>query len=265
MAEAAVLRAVAAALALLMLASAGGASAAGFPCRACDLKASEVERCRRIDPDEYSTGLFFNPPGMKSLYQRSSCLNALAYTYRDKSLCEEVRERKSLFFDGSAITRENCERRVREARAGDPVVVIAEVKRLAEVRWFRNGNGRDFNVHVMTSGSYPHTYELTVLMLDEAGAPGQVLWRNSYGKRAVDQQFQVRIPEPDMSVAAAALGLQPPYRFRITFALVEPGLAEVAQFASMPLEERESSVEQTLDPYGLPTALEAGWDGSAGR
>lgn len=74
-------------------------------------------------------------------------------------------------------------------------------------------------------------------------------WRNSYGMRAVDQQLHVRITGSDMAAAAAALGLQPPYRYRVIFALVEPGLAEVRQFASMPLEERESRLEQALDPY----------------
>ncbi|MGY0559251.1 hypothetical protein ACW7G2_00800 [Luteimonas sp. A277] len=236
--------------------AAGAGDAAGFSCNACDVKASEVERCRRIDPAEYSTGMLFNPPGMKTTYKRSTCLYSLAREYRDESLCEEVRERKSLFFDGSAITRENCEQRVREVMAGDPEVVIADVKRLADVRWFRNGNGRDFDVHVRTSGSYAHRYELTVLMLDKAGAPGQVLWRNEYGRRAVDQRLQVRIPEPDMAAAAAALGLQPPYRFRVTFALVEPTLAEVEQFAAMSPGERESSVEQVFDPYALASALE---------
>lgn len=235
----------------LPVAAPGGGEPAGFSCPACELKASEVERCRSIDPEEYSTALLFNPPGMKTLYQRSSCLFSLARKYRDASLCAEVRERKSLFFDGSALTRESCEREVREAIAGDPPVVVADVKRLADVRWFRNGNGRDFDVHVLASGSFPHRYGLTVLMFDEAGAASRVLWRDTHGMRAEDQRLRVRIPEADMAAAAAALGVQAPYRFRFAFALVEPGLAEVEQFAALPPDERESSVDQVLDPYAL--------------
>src|SRR3546814_7485039 len=89
-------------------------SAAEFHCNACDVKASEVERCRRMDPADYVTGLLFNPPGMKTYFKRSSCLPAIAVDYRDASMCEEVREGKSLFFDGLAISRESCERRVEE-------------------------------------------------------------------------------------------------------------------------------------------------------
>ena len=144
--------AAAVSLAVFPLAASSGGQPAGFSCKACDRKASEVERCRSIAPDAYTTGLLFNPPGMKTSYKRSSCLFGLARKYRDASLCEEVRERKSLFFDGSALTRENCEQNVREAMARRPPVVIADVKQLADVRWFRNGNGRDFDVHVGRPG-----------------------------------------------------------------------------------------------------------------
>src|SRR3546814_5842882 len=103
-------------------------SAAEFHCNACDVKASEVERCRRMDPADYVTGLLFNPPGMKTYFKRSSCLQAIAVDYRDASLCEEVRERKSLFFDGSAISRASCERRVEEGARSDPKVIISDIR-----------------------------------------------------------------------------------------------------------------------------------------
>src|SRR3546814_6147848 len=123
-------------------------SAVEFQSNACDVKASEVERCRRMDPADYVTGLVFNPPGMKTYFKRSSCLQAIAVDYRDASLCEEVRERKSLFFDGSAISRASCERRVEERARSDPKVIISDIHRLADVAYFRNGNGRDIDVRV---------------------------------------------------------------------------------------------------------------------
>src|SRR3546814_1936301 len=46
-------------------------SAVEFHCNACDVKASEVERCQRMDPADYVTGLLFNPPGMKTYFKRS--------------------------------------------------------------------------------------------------------------------------------------------------------------------------------------------------
>src|SRR3546814_4174525 len=144
-------------------------SAAEFHCNACDVKASEVERCQRMDPADYVTGLLFNPSGMKTYFKRSSCLQAIAVDYRDASLCEDVRERKSLFFDGSAISRASCERRVEERARSDPTVIISDIHRLADVPYFRNGNGRDIAVRVGFSGCYRPQYDLTGSMVEEAG------------------------------------------------------------------------------------------------
>src|SRR3546814_4654841 len=135
-------------------------SAAEFHCTACDVKASEVERCRRMDPAASVTGLLFNPPGMKTYFKRSSCLQAIAVDYRDASLCEEVGERKSLFFDGSAISRASCERRVEERARGDPKVIISDSYRLADVAYFRHGDGRALPERVGSSGAYRHPYAL---------------------------------------------------------------------------------------------------------
>src|SRR3546814_18058747 len=82
-----------------------------------------------MDPADYVTGLLFNPSGMKTYFKRSSCLQAIAVDYRDASLCEDVRERKSLFFDGSAISRASCERRVEERARSDPKVIISDIHR----------------------------------------------------------------------------------------------------------------------------------------
>src|SRR3546814_7820051 len=88
-----------------------------------------------MDPADYVTGLLFNPSGMKTYFKRSSCLQAIAVDYRDASLCEDVRERKSLFFDGSAISRASCERRVEERARSDPKVIISDIHRLADVAY----------------------------------------------------------------------------------------------------------------------------------
>lgn len=232
------------------LAADPSAAALTSGCRACERKAADVARCDGIDPAAYFTGMLFNPQGMQTGYERASCFNRLALEYRDLSLCAEVRERGSLFFDGSALSRQACEQRVREAAAGDRQVVIADIHRLDEVQWFRNGNGRDFDVHVRTVGSYAHRYALTVQMLD-AGGRRRTLWHREIGLRAGNIGPRALVRSADMDAAAAALGVQPPYRLRVSLALVEPGIAEVAQFAEMPPAERQSSVERVIDPAAL--------------
>lgn len=236
-----------------LLALAGGRPgiAAGFRCNACDLKAADVERCRRIDPAEYSTALLFNPPGMTTLFKRSSCLQRIAVEYRDASLCAEVRERKSLFFDGSAISRASCEERVRERVRDDPKVVIADIHRLADVAYFRDGNGRDIDVRVGVSGSHRHRYELMVAMVDEAGSVIETLHRRDYQLGPDAGPLHVLVRQAQVAAVAGALGLESPYRFQVTLALVEPTLAELRQFVALPAELRKSTVEHRVDPARL--------------
>ena len=130
--------------------------------------------------------------------------------YRDATLCAQVRERKSLFFHGSSLSPGRCERRVREAIAGDPHVVIADIHRLVGMQWFRDGNGRDVDVHVRFSGSYAHRYALTLVMLDQEGARTQTLWHREYGIRAQDKELALLIRAPAIEAAVAALGVASP-------------------------------------------------------
>lgn len=240
--------------ALLLLLSASTiapVAARDLQCSACDVKDSEVARCLRIDPEASSTALLFNPAGKKTLFERSSCLQGLAVRYIDPALCAEVRERKSLFFDGSAISRDACLAQVREREHAREVVVIRDPYRPKQVDWFRDGNGRDTNVRIGFAGSYRHRYEVSVSMLDATGTRSEVLHRNEYGLGPHTRMLHIRITPDRIAAAADALDLAPPYRFRVTAALVDPTLAEVEQFAAMSPGEREHSVERVIDPATL--------------
>ncbi len=223
-----------------------------FSCRACDARAADVARCEAIDPEESVTGLLFNPPGRKTKFVRSSCLQRLAVRYRDASLCAQVRERTSVFFDGSAISRAACQARVAEAARTDAPVLIQDIHRLAEVAFFGNGNGRDMDIHIGFSGAYAHRYALTVAMLDEAGTGSRILDSRERHIGAHTSTLRLLIRAEQMAEAARALAVTPPYRFRITLALVEPAWREVAQFAALGRDERQSVVERRVDPGTLP-------------
>lgn len=103
-----------------------------------------------------------------------------------------------------------CEQRVRKAVRDAPVVVIRDIHRLDEVAWFRNGNGRDIDVHVGTSGSYRHQYEITVSMLDASGTDSQTLHRNDYwrGTALLRWSANPRTCGPGISRRWAASGSQ---------------------------------------------------------
>src|SRR3546814_13892717 len=88
-------------------------------------------------------------------------------------------------------------------------------------------------------------------MVDEAGANIETLHRNEYSLGASTGELHILVRQAQVAAAAEALALGPPYRFRVTLALVEPSLAEMRQFASLPRELRESSIDPRIDPATL--------------
>src|SRR3546814_11797023 len=101
-------------------------------------------------------------------------------------------------------------------------------------------NGRDIDVRVGFSGSYRHQYELTVSMVDEAGANIETLHRNEYSLGASTGELHILVRQAQVAAAAEALALKPPYRSRVPPALVEPSRPPVRQFGSLPRQLRQS-------------------------
>src|SRR3546814_17039222 len=78
-------------------------------------------------------------------------------------------------------------------------------------------------------------------MVDEAGANIETLHRHEYSLVASTGELHILVRQAQVAPAADALALEPPYRFRVTLALVAPSLAEVRQFGSLPRGLRERS------------------------
>ena len=95
-----------------LLAVAGGVAADEAP-------GDQAARCASITPDRYVTGLFFNPDGMQTYYDRSRCFDELAVERRDASLCARVLERHAWWLDGSQMSPGACRRRVAEQERRD--------------------------------------------------------------------------------------------------------------------------------------------------
>lgn len=148
-------------LALALMAS--GASADQFT----EHKQQRIEQCKRVNDSAYSTGLVFNPRGYATMFHRSRCFQELAIKERDLSLCGEVKERKSWLFDGSGISETSCRDLVAQRVQQDKQLAALQdfrlIHRLQSIQFFRNGNGRDFDIHVKTTGSLSGSYELSVL------------------------------------------------------------------------------------------------------
>ena len=76
---------------------------------------SAKKHCEEIPQDKYVTGLLFNGPGMHTYYEQSYCFQELAVQERLISLCQIVKERKSLFISGSHVSPQYCEQEVNKA------------------------------------------------------------------------------------------------------------------------------------------------------
>lgn len=138
-----------------------------------DRKQQSIERCQAIDEKAYSTGMIFNPKGQETMFERSRCFHELAVEERDPLLCGKVVERKSWFFDGSAISQVRCrnlvaqkvERDTRQAASKD----FSQLRRLRSAVFARNGNGKDFNFELNTEGSMSGAYRLALLFSPAGG------------------------------------------------------------------------------------------------
>jgi hypothetical protein len=121
-----------------------------------------LEACMIIAEDDYSTGLLFNPPGHKTFFHRAECLQNLAIDEHDPELCRHVRERKSWFFDGSAISPDVCRARVSERLEDDQKNLERFLKvgpyKITSIVIRRNGNGRDYDVLLDAEGLYAGRY-----------------------------------------------------------------------------------------------------------
>lgn len=136
-------------------------------------RSAAVRRCSAIDPDEYQSGLLFNPDGYRSYYVRSECFQTTAVQFRDESLCTQVRERTSIFMSSWGYSPAHCRQLVAEGLAADRAELGALKQRYvqggAQLRSFRierNGNGRDFDIIPEFSGRYGHAYSLAFEIID---------------------------------------------------------------------------------------------------
>lgn len=82
-------------------------------------RAAALKKCEAIDPEEYQSGLAFNPDGYRSYYKRSECLQSAAAVYRDESLCKNVKERWTLLWSSWAYSEKRCRELVAEGLEKD--------------------------------------------------------------------------------------------------------------------------------------------------
>jgi hypothetical protein len=129
-------------------------------------RTAALQKCEAIDPDDYQSGLAFNPDGYRSYYKRSECLQSTAAVYRDESLCKDVKERWTLLWSSWAISEKRCRELVAEGLDKDRPLVekirhdyAAGPARLVDFR-IQNNNGVNYGIFPKFERGYQYRYTL---------------------------------------------------------------------------------------------------------
>lgn len=208
--------------------------------------------CSAIPADRYSTGLIFNPKGYETSYERSACFQSLALELRDGRLCHQARERTSLLFDGSGISPAACNRKIAEQIRQDAkdAVRLHKLQKLDALSLTRNGNRRDINVHIQTSGGAVASYRLALSLLSDDGGQRNLL---SDWQPMDDQPGEIVLLIHQSSLIQALAGhpVDRAIRLRAALDLVPQSLGDQAVYSHVPRNERESVVETRFVPSAL--------------
>ncbi len=174
-----------------------------------------LEACMSIPAHEYSTGLLFNPPGYKTYYHRAECLQKLAIDEHDPELCLAVRERKSFFFDGSAVSPAACRasvsERLEEDRRDLEQFLGTTPYRISSLVVRRNGNGKDYDVLLGTAGAYAGRYRFT---LSARTPTGEIPVLASSHYLSTNNTLQLFLPAAELEMALGAGWLTQEWRMR---------------------------------------------------
>ncbi len=169
--------------------------------------------CQAIPANDYTTGLLFNPPGHRTYYERSRCLQELAIEWRKPRLCHAVRERRSLFFDGAAISKVACRNGVAEKVERDRVAAAAldpdSFHKLEAVHFDQpHYVGDNVRQQLKTRGSHPGSYQVRI-----------EIWPNDTGEPVVIADYR----QPLGSDSATLTRTIPDQRLCEAFASTKPG------------------------------------------
>lgn len=160
-----------------------------------------MRECSAIASGRYETFMIFNPPGWQTYYRRSYCFQRAASELRDEMLCEEVRERKSVFFNGSGVSRDACLARVADQKERDRRDAEAHLAKklhsLADFSIIRDGNGTDFDILVSLSGGKSGRYDLTV-SAQRPSDPAAEIHAKNYGVTEDPTGLSIFLPRQEL-------------------------------------------------------------------
>ena len=207
---------------------AGWAVAAGAAAAAdayATQRAEAVRTCQAVNPDAYQSGLWLNPDGYRSYYERSRCFQDAALRFRDPGLCDQVRRRRALLSSSWGYSEARCRELVasgidadRRALAERREAYHRAPVRLTGLRIVRNGNGRDYDVIPRFSGSGAGGYRLT-LHLQPARGTSVLVHEGGYHVSGAASRLRIYLPAREIRARYPAFAEDVAYQLIATLEL----------------------------------------------
>lgn len=127
-----------------------------------------METCNKISTFSYDTGLIFNPENKQTFYLKSECYLKVAVEERDSTICNKVIERKSIFFNGTGISKNSCilEVQALQQNDNDEKVGVDDIHIIKNV--FINHKNRHtiLELEIITEGAPKGRYDLSFNLYD---------------------------------------------------------------------------------------------------
>lgn len=186
--------------------------------------AAAVRTCEAINARESQSGLFFNPDGYRSYYLRSQCNQKAAVRFRDIRLCAKVRQRRALFSSSWGYSKSNCKKKVGEEITKDREAIDRMKKdyeqghvRLSDFRIERNGNGRDFDIIPVFTGTGAHGYLLVFeIIREQSGSPPVLLKASGFHLEGETNRIRMYVPQQDIRKRFPGFALDKTWQVRAT-------------------------------------------------
>ena len=224
-------------------------------------RTAAIAGCEAIDPSAYQSGLYFNPDGYRSYYEQSECFQRVAVQFRDDSLCAKVRQRRSVFASSWGYSGAQCRKLVSEGIAADFAELDGMRQKYAQgavqLRTFRierNGNGRDFDIIPVFSGSYAHGYRLTFEILGASSSGAPALIHSSGYYLDATANLRIYVPQADIRYRFPGFMLGRPYQVRAT-AILDVGNGGQAGYWSDAFIERVFPVRSRSQSVSIETVF----------
>lgn len=176
-----------------------------------------LDNCERINSHNYQSGLWLNPDGYRSYYERSACFQRAAVLFRVIPLCKKVKRRYALFSSSWGYSKKNCLDLVSKAEEKDRLKLQALRQlyatgpvKLTGLTVELNGNGRDYDFIPSFADGFEYGYRLE-FWLTEKNLKRYLILSHGTHLQGSTNNIRLYIPRTDLLERFPTLQFGRPY------------------------------------------------------